>query len=92
MPWDKKPVKESQVYATVGSVACYRFKVTKEGGNEDGSWVFTKWWVKSYGVQTGSLFWSANEDTLYVGFDDGSIERLKIQDNGMYTEVSFHFD
>jgi len=72
MPWDKKPAAKDQVYATVGSVACYKFKVDRRE-NDEQDWEFTKWWIKSFAVQTGSLHWSAAEDTLYVGFDDGSI-------------------
>lgn len=73
----------------MGSVACYKFKVTKTGDDDQQQvWEFTKWWIKSYAVQTGSLHWSAAEDTLYIGFDDGSIQRLKILENGHFSEVS----
>lgn len=92
MPWDKKPDQPKTVYATVGAVACYRIKFIKDVNDEDGeentTWEYTLLWVKGYPVQTGSLFWSPLEDTLYIGFDDGKIQRLKITDNGMSTEVS----
>ena len=44
-------------------------------------------WQKGYGVQTGCLHWSAREQVLYVGYDDGSIQRLKVLKNGAPTEV-----
>lgn len=94
MPWDKKSDQAKTVYATVGAVACYRVKLIKDVNAEDGedntSWEYTLLWVKGYPVQTGSLHWSALEDTLYVGFDDGKVARLKITDNGLSTEVNKH--
>jgi hypothetical protein len=86
MPWDKKPTSKDQVYATVGALVCY--KVKKSQGDDD-EWDFTQFWVKTYGVQTGSLHWSETEDILYVGFDDGSIHRYQISDNGHAQDVSF---
>ena len=83
MPWDTKPATP-QVYATVGAVACYRFKMNED---EDSEWEFKHFWSKGYAVQTGSLHWSPSEDVLYIGFDDGSINRLKITENGLNTEV-----
>lgn len=85
LPWDKKPAASTAVYATVGAVACYKVKFQKD---ED-EWQFTQFWVKGYAVQTGSLHYSDKEDTLYIGFDDGSVQRLKIADNGLSAEVSF---
>jgi hypothetical protein len=73
MPWDKKPVQSNTVYATVGAVACYKFKFVQEDNDFDTDFEFQKCWIKGYGVQTGSLHWSQSEDTLYVGFDDGSV-------------------
>lgn len=80
------------MYATVGAVACYKMKRIKdvnEDGEDNSSWEFTQWWVKGYPVQTGSLHWSALEDILYIGFDDGKVQRLKITENGYATEVRF---
>lgn len=88
MPWDKKPSTSNQVYATVGAVACYKVKLTQVEDDDDHEWEFTSWWVKGYGVQTGSLHWSPTEDTLYIGFDDGAVQRLKISATGVATEVN----
>ena len=92
MPWDRKSDQPKTVYATVGAVACYKIKFIKDVNGEDGednsSWEYSLLWVKGYPVQTGSLFWSPLEDTIYIGFDDGKIQRLKITDNGLSTEVS----
>ena len=62
--------------------------MNSEDGEDNTTWEYSQLWVKSYPVQTGSLFWSHLEDTLYIGFDDGKIQRLKITDNGLSTEVS----
>ena len=85
MPWDKKPTSSAaqNVFATVGAVACYKFQIVN---NE---WEFKQWWCKGYAVQTGSIHWSPKEDTLYIGFDDGNVERLKITDNALATEVNY---
>lgn len=37
-------------------------------------------------MQTGSLHWSESEETLFIGFDDGKVSRLKITDS-TYTEL-----
>lgn len=68
-------------------MACYKVKVTKVEDEDDQVWEFTQWWVKGYGVQTGSLHWSDSDDTLYIGFDDGSVQRLKISNIGSATEL-----
>lgn len=68
-------------------MACYKVKVTQVEDADDQDWEFTQWWVKGYGVQTGSLHWSDTDDTLYIGFDDGSVQRLKISETGSATEV-----
>ncbi len=77
--WDKKLNDTSTHVATVGALACYKF---------NDSWEFTREWIRPYPVQTGSLHWSPLEHTLYVGFDDGNIERLKITENSLATDVS----
>lgn len=89
MPWDKKASStSSQVYATVGAVTCYKVKPS-DSESEEG-WQFKQWWTKGYAVQTGSLHWSPKEDTLYIGYDDGNVQRLKITDNALTTEVRYH--
>lgn len=57
---------------------------------DDQDWEFTQIWVKGYGVQTGSLHWSKTENMLYVGFDDGSVQRLKINEQGHPSDVSLN--
>lgn len=47
--------------------------MNSEDGEDNTTWEYSQLWVKSYPVQTGSLFWSHLEDTLYIGFDDGKI-------------------
>ena len=60
--------------------------------NEDGivdGWKFTQCWAKSFALQTGSMHWDNEENTLYIGFDQGRVVRLKRnKDNPMqYTEL-----
>lgn len=40
MPWDKKPVQSNTVYATVGAVACYKFKFVQEDNDYDTDFEF----------------------------------------------------
>jgi hypothetical protein len=40
MPWDKKPVQSNTVYATVGAVACYKFKFVQEDNDFDTDFEF----------------------------------------------------
>jgi FlaG/FlaF family flagellin (archaellin) len=45
--------------------------------------------VKGFALQTGSLYWSDKEMTLYVGFDQGRVVRLKVDEScTTYTELA----
>lgn len=86
MPWDSKQKAAAKATATIGAVVCYKLKSASEDSDE--KWEAEKVWQKGYGSQTGCLHWSQNENTLYIGFDDGSIQRLKITEQNHATEVS----
>lgn len=87
MPWEKKTDVQKSVYATVGAVACYRVKRTQDQDDGSDTWSFTKLWIKGYPYATGCLCWDDKNDTLYVGFDEGRICRLKVKDS-TFVEVS----
>jgi hypothetical protein len=56
MPWDKKPTTnsgQSQVYATVGALVCYKVKLSllqNDGCGDNSDWEFSQFWVKTFGV------------------------------------------
>jgi len=55
MPWDKKPTTnsgQSQVYATVGALVCYKVKLSlsqNDGCGDNSDWEFSQFWVKTFG-------------------------------------------
>ena len=55
MPWEKKKeVNASQntaVYSTVGALALYKMKLTKNGEGVVDGWKFTQCWVKTFALQ-----------------------------------------
>ena len=92
MPWEKKKQKNASnnnaVYSTVGAVALYKMKLTKNSENVVDGWTFTHLWTKNFALQTGSMAWDDNEGILYIGFDQGKVVRLRIDSNPInYTEL-----
>ena len=73
MPWEKKKQKNASnnnaVYSTVGAVALYKMKLTKNAEGVVEGWTFTHLWTKNFALQTGSMTWDDNEGILYIGFD-----------------------
>ena len=58
MPWEKKKERNAsnnnQVYSTVGALALYKMKLSKnEEGVVDG-WTFTQCWAKSFALQVSN--------------------------------------
>ena len=89
MPWEKKEKQTSAtqpVSAIVGAVSAYRVKIQKDGDGQE-SYDFKQLWVKGFSLQTGCLHWSDDDNILYIGFDQGKIIRLKIneQNHMQYT-------
>ena len=92
MPWEKKKEKNAsnntEVYSTVGGVVLYKMKLTKNSEGVVEGWTFTQAWAKSFALQTGSMHWDETNATLYIGFDQGRVVRLKMGDEGFhYTEL-----
>ena len=82
MPWEKKEKLASAnapAAAIVGAVAAYRVKITTDSDGQE-EWSFTQLWVKGFALQTGCLHWCDEDETLYIGFDQGKIIRLKMSD------------
>ena len=54
MPWEKKKTKNAsdndQVYSTVGAVAMYKMKMSKNSDGDVEGWTFTQCWAKSFAL------------------------------------------
>lgn len=74
-PWEKK--KEAQV--TVGAIIAYQ--ITKES---NGTYSFTKLWVKSYAEQTSAFCWSPSLKILSIAMDDGKVNCIRIDPGKNY--------
>ena len=92
MPWEKKKQKNASdnnnVYSTVGAVALYKMKLSKNSDGVVDGWTFTPCWIKNFASQTGSMVFDSEAGILYIGFDQGKLVRLRIDENVMqYTEL-----
>ena len=78
------------MYSTVGGVAMYKMKMTKNAEGVVDGWTFTHCWAKGFALQTGSMYWDDEASLLYIGFDQGRVVRLQINAENpiQYTEMT----
>ena len=74
------------MYSTVGAVALYKMKLSKNAEGVVEGWNFIQVWAKPFALQTGSMHWDDNQRILYIGFDTGRVVRLRIGENPMHYE------
>jgi len=47
----------------------YKMKLARNAEGVVDGWTFTHMWSKGFALQTGSMHWDNEENTLYIGFD-----------------------
>ena len=56
-------------------------KLSKDEEGQVNDWTFTLLWAKSFALQTGSMSWDSKNNILFIGFDQGRLVRIKIDES-----------
>jgi hypothetical protein len=85
LPWEKK----TDAHISVGAVFCFKV-ISDSSGNIQ---ITDKLWAKSFPIQTGTLSWESESNTLAVGLDNGKIVFFKVnpESNFMHFEEVIYF-